>query len=212
MRGLTTRPTRSRRRLLGGALTVVLVAIVGFLAACGDDDDSSSQETESQARQGGYDLLTERQPAETMDYSPSRETINAWIETWDREGQMSFTYLLDQDGDKIGYFVFQGPPVSYCAALTPTYERIKIDGGADNMDVIVPAPGVDGVYYSGGQCVQYYGIDATTGNLLEFTVGGTLNYLSSTQPLYLDENIPPLGPTEISELTPNAEGEYVVEE
>lgn len=194
------------RRLILAVAAVALLA-----AACGEeaDHDNAAQLSESATRQNGYEGLVVAQPAHTMAFSPTRQTINAWIDTWGQQGVLSFTYILNQVGDKVGYYVFQGPPVSYCASLTPNYERLDVDLGEHSGDAVVPAPSADGVYYSGGQCIAYYGIDASTGTLIEFTVGGTLNYVSSTQPLYLDA--PPLGLTTVDDLTVNEDGTYTVE-
>lgn len=189
-----------------------LIAIILLASACGEvSGQDSAQEQETESRQGSYEALVGAQPAPTMNYSPTRETVSAWIETWDTPGQVAFTYLLNFDGDAIGYYVLQGPPVSYCAALTPTYELLPWRHGDTRGYIEVPAPGVDGVYYSGGQCIQYYGIDATTGSLVEFTAGGSLNFFNSTQPLPNFIDIPNFGPTELGDVTPNADGDYIVE-
>jgi hypothetical protein len=188
----------------------VLFAVVAIFALAADscDGGDSAQDKESGRQQSSYERLTRAEPAEEMSYSPTRRTINTWIRTWNQPNQLSFTYLLNQDGSKVGYYVFLGPPVSYCAALTPTYKGYDFkNDDNDGEDAIVPAPSVDGVYYSGGQCIQYYGVDATTGQLIEFTVGGTLNFVNSTQPLYLD--VPALGYTQINDLT-KKDGKYVL--
>jgi hypothetical protein len=179
---------------------LALTAVVLIAAACsGDDKKASPQERESKTRQGGYEELAARQPAKTMKYSPSRETINYWIETWNKPGKLSFVYLMAGNGQFVGYYVLKGLPVSYCAALTPNYEFRNRDTGDFHGDILVPAPGVDGVYYSGGQCNQYYGVDATTGAYIEFSIGGSLNYLLFDQPLPVE--VAPLGFTKIEDIT-----------
>lgn len=184
-------------------LTVLFVALVSVaLVACeasGDGKSKTSQESEADRRQDSYDRLTEAQPARIMEHSPTRDRVNFWVDTWDEPDKLSFVYLLGSNGQLVGYYVFKGLPVTYCAALTPTYERLQIDGGEFGMDAIVPAPSVDGVYYSGGQCNQFYGEDATTGTYIEFTVGGSLNFLVYEEPLPR-QDVEPLGFTEISDV------------
>jgi hypothetical protein len=51
----------------------------------------------------------------------------------------------------------------------------------------------------------------SVGALLEFTAGGSLNFVNSTQPLPNWIDIPALGHTELSDITPNADGEYINE-
>lgn len=185
---------------------IILVALAAIgLAGCRNNNDAG-QKAESGIQQSNYDQLAQAQKAHRMTYSPTRDSINAWIDTWNVRGQLAFTYMLS-NGEKIGYYVFQGPPVSYCASLTPNYKLIDPGGSDNNGDITVNAPSIDGVFYSGGQCATYYGKDATTGQIIEFSIGNGLNYVTTTQPLYL--NLPAYGYTKISDVHPNAKGQYV---
>lgn len=194
MRSVTT-THRLRRTLFAAAAALTLTAGLG---ACESGESGSSQSSESDRRQDSYDRLVAGQAAETMDYSPTRETINFWIETWEQEGKLSFVYFQGANGELLGYYVLEGLPVSYCAALTPTYEIIRRGDSAGAM-MSVPAPGVDGAYYSGGQCNTYYGKDATTGAYLEYTVGNGQNVLLFDEPLPR-QDVQPLGQTEIADV------------
>jgi len=174
-------------------LTIAAVAaIIGLagLTACTDD---SVQNDERAARQSGYEKASKRQPAHVMKYSPTRETISKWGKTWEKEGKLSYVYLLNSMGDTVGYYVLKGLPVSYCASLTPTWDFTRQDGKYHQ----VPAPGIDQVYYgnSGGLCSTYYGFDATTGAYIEYTTGQGINALLYDQPLPRFEDAKPLGQT-----------------
>lgn len=188
------RTSLTTRRLLAGLLGLSVLLV----AACEDGSSGSSQSSESDRRQDSYDRLVAGQPAETMDFSPSRETINFWISTWEQEGKLSFVYLQGANGELLGYYVLEGLPVSYCAALTPNYEIIRRGDGQGAM-ISVPAPGVDGVYYSGGQCDTYFGKGATTGAYLEYTAGLGINVLLYDEPLPR-QDVQPLGPTAIEDV------------
>lgn len=197
------------------ALVLVTGLIVGT-AACGgkENDDSKANggkanTQEQETRDVSYTDLITAQPSETMTYSPTRETMNAWVRTWNQRGQLSFVYILNADAEKVGYFVFIGPPVSYCVSLAPDWQPYDYPGDNDGFyDEIVSAPDVDGGYYSGCSMNQFYGVDATTGAVIDFSAGGTLNYFSSTQPL--DLNVVPLGFTKIEDLEKNGDGDYVL--
>lgn len=167
------------RYLIGVILAALLLAAVG----CGTTE--TSQGNEAKLRQTSYDRLTKAQPAHTMDYSATRETINFWIDTWSKPGKLSYVYLISSNGQDLGYYVFKGLPVSYCASLTPNYEFIDLpgDGNSKEYGPQVPAPSVDGVYYSGGQCNTYYGRDATTNSYLEYTIGSGISALVYERPL-----------------------------
>lgn len=164
------------RRVLGALFTTLFLAV--FLVACTDSGPSSS-EKESESRAGSYDAQVAAQPAKRMEYSPTRETINFWIDTWDEPGKLSYVYLQSPDGSILGYYILKGLPVSMCAGLTPPYEVIR--RGSESQ-MAVPAPGVDGVFYSGGQCNTYYGQDAS-GLYVEYTAGLGINVLLFDQPM-----------------------------
>jgi hypothetical protein len=188
---------RTRRGRTVGTLIAIVTALLLTGASCEAED--SSQRRESQSRQSTYDALVSQQPAERMNYSPSRETINFWIRTWDEPDKLSYVYLQNASGDLLGYYVLKGLPVSYCAGLTPGYEFIDPDGGGAAEEVAVPAPGVDGVYYSGAQCNTYFGQDATTGSYIEYTAGLGINVLLYDQPLPRPD-VQPLGQTSVEDV------------
>ncbi len=167
----------------------LVVATISVTSCTGSGN--SGQKTETKTQQSNYDKLVAQDPAHTMDYSPTRQTINFWIDTWSKPGQLAYVYLMNVNGDYIGYFVFQGPPVSMCTSLTPTYQ-IKTKG--DTGQITVPAPSIDGVYYSGGECNTYYGKDAQTGAYVEYTVGQSMSMLLYNQPLTGHPNVPKLAP------------------
>lgn len=184
------------RRLTRLLTTLAATAALVFTAAACTDD--SSQAKESRTKQSGYDRLVKRQPAEVMKYSPTRETINKWIDTWEKPGKLSYVYLQNAKGE-YGYFVLKGLPVSYCAMLTPPEETEGSSGGGL---VTKTAPSMDGVYYSGGQCNAYYGIDATTGAYMEFTIGSNQSFFLYDRPMTLPEfrDATPLGQTSIEDV------------
>lgn len=176
---------------------VVLVLFLTFFAlsaeSCGETKPSST-ESESQSRDGSYDALVKGQPAHSMNYSPTRDTINGWIDTWGKKGAVSYVYLKAADGSLQGYFVLKGLPVSYCQGLTPPYRKADIDLGTEGGETIVPAPGVDGVFYGGADCNRYYGFTADTGAYVEYTVGQGISVLLYNQPLPEANNVPNLAP------------------
>jgi hypothetical protein len=194
MHFLNSRTGRAAGLIVGALLTLALTA-----GSC--SDKPTTAQSEGQIRDNSYDGLAARQKAHTMDYSPTRDQINFWIDTWGHQpGKLSYVYLQAGNGQLIGYYIFKGLPVSYCTALTPTwtYEGTP-DDGSDIKDQRVPAPGVDGVYYSGGQCNSFYGKDATTGAYLEFTAGGSQNVLIYDRPLPR-QNVEPLGFTKVEDV------------
>lgn len=180
------------------SLTVLaLVASLVAFAACSSSGKASAGNSEKKVQTDSYKNLVAAEPAHGMTYSPTRATINKWIDTWNVKGQLAFLYLTDT-GKLTGYYVLNGPPVSMCAGITQPWEFVNNPGAdADNSE---PAPGVDGVWYSGGQCNQYYGIDASTNAYVEFSIGGNQNYELTTQPLPHTGDLPANAFTDVTDV------------
>lgn len=173
------------------ARVIGLVLAVGLVgAACTNTPDSEQRDVE--ARQSSVERIREQVPVPTVNYAPTRRTIAEWIKRWDAPDKVSFIYLMADNGQFIGYYVAKGLPVSYCVGLTPPSEIQAIAGSHWER----PAPGVDGVYYSGGDCNHYYFFDATTDVYIEF--GGGLRFFVADEPLPV--KVEPLGLTTIEDV------------
>lgn len=173
-------------RLTRTTATLSTLAVLGVVAAGCDNNhgEGTAQKAEQAVQQDNYNKLVAADPAHTMVHSPTRDTINGWIDTWSKPGKVAYVYLQNAAGEITGYYVLKGLPVSYCTSLTPNYKVIVPEVTGDNsVPLMVPAPAIDGVYYSGGECNTYYGFDATTGAYVEYTAGLGINVLLYDQPL-----------------------------
>src|SRR3954452_22740159 len=94
-------------------LAIAAISVLALVAAGCDEGDKSTR-SESQIRDSSYARLASAQPAHGMSYSPTRDTINFWIDTWDKPGKLSYIYLQGANGELLGYYVLKGLPVSYC--------------------------------------------------------------------------------------------------
>lgn len=175
---------------------VGVAAITLTVLATASSCDESPGDQESKRTQGGYKGLVAGQPAKQMAYSPTRRAANFWIETWDSPNKLSYVYLQSASGKMLGYYIFKGLPVSYCVSLTPP-DQVDDGDGTGDYGVARKAPSVDGVYYGSGDCARYYGIDASTGAYVEYTTGTGINVLLFDQPLPSNQNVEPLGYSEV---------------
>lgn len=164
-------------RVIIGIMCLIVGGVI--LSGCDDGTTKSATQRESQTQGDNYKRLVAAQPSHTMGYSPTRDTINFWIDTWGKPGKLSYVYLQSADGTLLGYYIFKGLPVNYCAAQTPTYKIYRDSDG----NVLTPAPSIDGVYYSGGQCNTFYGRDASNNAYVEYTAGLGINVLLYDRPL-----------------------------
>lgn len=170
-----------RRALIGITL--------GLLFVTGCTSQPTAQRTESENKQTDYELQVKNQPAEDMNgWSPTRQTANGWVKTWREPGKLAYVYLIASNGQMVGYYVFEGPPNNKCIALTPTWTYEEYKGS----NFQVPAPSVDGAYYSSNQCQDYYGFDAVSGAYMEYTIGAGISHLFSSEPMPR-QDVEPLG-------------------
>lgn len=184
------------------ALLAAILCVVLFGAEdCDGTNEGDGQKSEVKTQQDNYDKRVKAQPAHTMDYSSTRDTVNFWIDTWKDPDAVSYTYLVS-GGKPYAFVVLKGLPVSYCTSLTPNYKIITPEiAGDNNVPLAVNAPSIDAVYYSGGDCQRYYGRDATTGTYVEFTAGADTTLVTRTEPLPLNlyQDALPLGDTNAQE-------------
>lgn len=180
------------------AVIAVLVGmLVVFLAACEPTQSSQDATHREQDKQNQtYEDLTTTQPAEGMAYSPTRDSLNKWAKAWEEEGKLSYVYVFAANGQEMGYYIFKGLPVSYCASLTPPdkIESTRNITSSAGPDVVTrEAPALDGVYYGNCNYQQLFGFDAVSGTYYEFTGGGSFNYFLSDQPMTQFESMKPAG-------------------
>lgn len=176
------------------ALAVAAAAVFG-LAAC-SQSEPDSRAAERASVDNTYDGLVARQPAHSMSHSPTRDTKNFWVDTWDEPGKLAYVYLQNGDGKMLGYYVLVGPPVDKCTSLVPPYEVVSNQNGGM---AVVPRVSVDGTWSSGNNCSTFYGKDATSGAYVEYTAGLGINVLLYDQPLP-NVNVTPLAATRIEDL------------
>src|SRR5699024_8906323 len=150
-------------------ILVIVVIVVFLLAGC----ESETERSEVYTQQGNYDKLVDMEPALEVTNPKTRETVNFFTETWNEEGQLAYVYLQNNEGNMIGYYALDGPPVSMCTPLTPP-DRQEYSDSPTRV-----APGIDGEYRSSGDCSWYFGRDESTGTYGECSVGKGLKMLVS---------------------------------
>jgi hypothetical protein len=185
-------------------LTVILAAIIAslvILTAC-EPAPTTTQEKQEQAQQESLDNTMRDEPPYVMQHSPGRHTANAWAKAWDDPNKPAYIYIFDSVGHKIMYFVIEGPPVSYCASTVSPQQLVRSDGGDYTAETPMPAPAQDGMYYVNANCAQMYGIDYTTKKIVEWTGGGSFNYIVTEDPLQDPEfqDFPQGGATSIKDM------------
>lgn len=150
------------RYLIGiivGAFILIPAVSMSFGSGSTQDNDEEIQEN----------VLNRAQTAEPV-YQPqnflSRKAINKWTERLDTPNKLWYVYLLTESGAFIGYHVCNTVPLSYGVSITSPVREYDVYGSGANP--IGPAPGADGVFYSGTSADTHYCFDTETDALITF--------------------------------------------
>lgn len=167
-------------------LALMFVVIFGVLIAGCEEAQPSAQQKEQAAQNRSNETLVNDQPAQAMNYSPTRDAAIQWAKTWEQEGKIAYVYFRNEEAVPTGYYVLKGLPVSYNASLTPTHKADTNSYGR----LLIPNPAMDGMYYGAGTDSRYYGFDAISGAYLEWSANGGQEFFISDQPINAPEATP----------------------
>lgn len=167
-------------------LAAIGIALAVTAGANGCSTETSPRAEAEQQREAGTEQVAKKQPVTPMTWSPTRDTINRWAQTWGQEGKVSYVYMQRADGEFAGYYVLAGLPVNYCVSATPTEELVGGPSRTGGMATLT-APALDAAYYGGCDASRYYGFDAVSGQYIEYTDGFVLTAVLSDSPLDLDK-------------------------
>lgn len=161
--------------------TVFVVILASFfMIGCKVEEDTSRKGIAAQEKtmQSAFDAI----PIPNVSNFPTRETIKRYMEHDNKPDQTHYVYVMLPGVGYVGYYVSDSAPVNICTSMTPTQREYHVAGQGPNP--LGPAPGLDGVYYSGSSCDKWYFFDASTGAKIE--IGGDMAFFVSSQPLALD--------------------------
>lgn len=148
-------------RLAGKVIFAVLAIALVAAVAC-----SSGPRTYERDREAQENVLTRAQAAEPVYQIQnflSRKAINEWLRRVDTPNKLWYIYLYTEAGF-IGYHICKTIPLSYGVSMTNPKQRIYSSNGS----VVVPAPGLDGVFYTGTDPGVHFCFDAETNALVTF--------------------------------------------
>lgn len=128
---------------------LVLLGCLLILGACEENTDLNKQRKKQTAMQ-----VTNQEKAEQLypmpqidDYITRRQVIR-WTDEMDNPSVWYVYVYLRGVPEPLGFYIADAPPTPYCAFLNPPDQVIDRYEG----DVVVTAPGIDGVYYGEGNC------------------------------------------------------------
>ena len=181
------------KRLL---IIVAIILVIGVtLVGCKTTPDkdiipqSSDKEVQNEILSKGQSV----EPVYQVENFLARNAINRWSKRMDDPSKVWYVYEFSETGSVLRYYISSTVPLSYGVSLTspmmPFEGIIHLDGGGDSSvayveDLVLPAPGVDGVFYAGVDEDLYFFFDAETDALV--MTNNRLSFSDKPIALYAD--------------------------
>lgn len=169
------------RKLL---ITCLTIGLAMTLTACNAESDETTSERGARVQESIMQKAQSSVPVPQTNNFLTRKAVAKWMERMDQPQKLFYIYVLADTGNVIGYYVAQTRPVSECALMTAPKRLERGDRGSYGGDFQMPAPALDGVYYTGGcDSGEAFFFDAETDAFIGLS---GLNYFVADQPLSLD--------------------------
>lgn len=153
---------------------IALVALTVFglvLAGCQDEVSSAAQQADKANRAAQQDVkarATAAVPVPPITNFQARENLAEFMRRVDEKGKVWYVYERARNtGEILGFYLSSSYPQSVCTFMTPPEQvkEEKVYGRGSNPVSITTAIALDGVYYKGGDCPDFF-FDYTTGAMV----------------------------------------------
>ena len=162
---------------ISAASTILLLLVMCFALMACSDVPPSTQRVSEQTQEEVVRSAMAAVPAYRIQEYTAREDVNVYLQ--ETEGRNTwYVYALNFNGDALFYIVSDIKPRNICVSLTAPDRKVH----GTNGNIVMTAPALDGVYYSGNSCDAYYMRDKTTKNFIELA-GSTFTLVTSKAPL-----------------------------
>lgn len=177
-------------------LTVASIAVAGlFLAGCEDLDTPAEKadQANKKARDDVKARATQSIPVPQITNFQARKNLDEYLKRLDEPGKVWYVYeRAPMTGEILGYYTSSSYPQSVCTFMTQPEEVIEKASSYGRSMVTTTAMALDGVYYKGGSCPDFF-FDYNTGAMIVLDEGALAN--AYDQPLNMD--VPNFGFKEI---------------
>jgi len=167
---------------------LVFGAVMLVAASSCDTQPSAAEQANAQNVAARDDVLaraTAAVPVPRVTNFQARENLSEFMQRVDREGHVWYVYeRAPMTGEILGVYTSSSYPQSVCTFMTPPDEVHLIETFGDTRSgVVVNAIALDGVYYEGGDCPDFF-FDYTTGAMIILDADAVT--IAVDQPLEVD--------------------------
>lgn len=150
------------------AITAILAAGV-VLAGCKDNTTSAAEQADRlnlQAQQDVKARATQSVPVPQVTNFQARKNLAEYLSRLDEASKVWYVYeRAPMTGEILGYYTSSSYPQSVCTFMTQPEEIEERAGTHGRAMVTTTAMALDGVYYKGGTCPDFF-FDYTTGAMI----------------------------------------------
>lgn len=171
-------------------LTAASIAVVGLaLVGCFDQNTTAAERADQANKRAQNDVkarATQSVPVPQITNFQARKNIEEYLKRLDEPGKVWYVYeRAPLTGEILGYYTSSSYPQSVCTFMTPPeqVEEVSVAGSGANPVSTTTAMALDGVYYKGGSCPDFF-FDYNTGAMIVLDEGALAN--AYDQPLNMD--------------------------
>lgn len=152
-------------------LATVLLCMAVLLSSCKDGKETAAERADAENKAAQNDVkarATGAVPVPNITNFQSRRNLSEFMDRLDERNKIWYVYERARDTGKIlGVWVSSSYPQSVCTFMTPPEEIKQHDGWAKGEYgvSVSTAMALDGVYYKGGDCPDFF-FDYNTGALV----------------------------------------------
>lgn len=171
-------------------LIVSSIAVLGLtLAGCSDQSTSAAEQADAANKSAQNDVkarATQSIPVPHISNFQARKNIVEYLNRLDEPNKVWYVYeRAPLSGEILGYYTSSSYPQSVCTFMTQPEEVVERVSSYGRSMVTTTAMALDGVYYKGGSCPDFF-FDYNTGALIVLDEGALANAYDQL----LDMNVP----------------------
>lgn len=149
-------------------LITSIVMMTVALSGCQETSKTAAQkadEANQRAKNNVKAKATQSVPVPEITNFQARKNVAEYMKRLDEPEKVWYIYeRAPMTGEILGYYTSSSYPQSICTFMTPpeTVEEIRVRGSGPNPVAVTTSMALDGIYYKGGACPEFF-FDYNTG-------------------------------------------------
>jgi hypothetical protein len=150
-------------------VVVATIALTLSLAGCKESVQTAAEKADAANKQAQNDVkarATQAVPVPHISNFQARKNIEEYLNRLDEPNKVWYVYeRAPLSGEILGYYTSSSYPQSVCTFMTQPEEVEEVSVAGPNPISTTTAMALDGVYYKGGSCPDFF-FDYNTGAMI----------------------------------------------